>query len=247
MHRHTYLGWFAALFCLYAPIGVAADKIYSYQDDDGNLHLTNRPLKDKALLSPAYRVTRQSLQEEGFQANVSIYKYVDPQGVIHFTDQPPDNRYRLIYAQTLFSQQLEPEIELPLDNLSSHYAPLVEQVAGRYGLEPALLHAMIRVESAYNPNAMSPKGAVGLMQLMPGTAKRYGVSDRYDVNLNLDGGAHYLQDLIKQFNNLELALAAYNAGENAVKKYGNQIPPYQETQQYVVKVMNLYSHFKENS
>ncbi len=239
--------------CLVPALGVGtqalADNIYSYQDKQGNIHLSNAPLRGKALLSNAYRVSPQALDDSGFRSNVNIYKYVDPNGVIHLTDKPQDDRFRLIYSQTpsLFPDSARQQPPLPLDNLSLHYAPLIKQVAARYGLKAALLHAVIRVESAYNPNATSPKGAAGLMQLMPATAKRYGVTDRYDPDLNVAGGARYLRDLIQQFNNLELALAAYNAGENAVKKYGNQIPPYQETQQYVVKVMNLYSYFQENS
>ncbi len=221
------------------------EAIYRFQDSNGDLHLSNKPLSGKALLSASYQVTRKSLKRSGFQSNVSIYKYVDPDGVIHLTDKPQDRRYRLVYSQQFPSQAEQPA--LPLDNLSAHYAPLIEQMAERYGLEPALLHAVIRTESAYNANAVSPKGAVGLMQLMPGTAQRYGVTDRYDPHLNIQAGAHYLKDLLKQFNSLELALAAYNAGENAVKKYGRQIPPYRETQQYVVKVMNLYAYFQERS
>ena len=95
-------------------------------------------------------------------------------------------------------------------------------------------------ESAYDPQALSRAGAMGLMQLMPGTAQRYGVSNAWDPVQNLDGGARYLRDLLKMFNqDLRLALAGYNAGEGAVQKYGNQIPPYRETQNYVVKVMDL--------
>ena len=100
---------------------------------------------------------------------------------------------------------------------------------------------MVRAESAYRSDAVSSKGAVGLMQLMPGTAERYGVTDRRDPAQNLRGGTEYLRDLLQMFDNdLQLALAAYNAGENAVIKYGNQIPPYNETQNYVRKVIRFY-------
>ena len=102
--------------------------------------------------------------------------------------------------------------------------------------------AVITIESAYDPNAISRAGAVGLMQLMPATAKRYGVINRHNPVANLSGGTRYLKDLLIRFDsNLELALAGYNAGENAVEKYGNKVPPYDETQQYVRKVMELYS------
>jgi soluble lytic murein transglycosylase-like protein len=113
-------------------------------------------------------------------------------------------------------------------------------IARQHDLYPELLHAVIRTESAYNPAALSSAGAVGLMQLMPGTAKRYGVPDIWDPVENLRGGARYLRDLLDLFgNDLRLALAAYNAGENAVIKYGNRIPPYPETQRYVRKVLQF--------
>jgi soluble lytic murein transglycosylase-like protein len=117
---------------------------------------------------------------------------------------------------------------------------LIEMVAGQHNLYPELLHAVIRTESAYNPSAVSSAGATGLMQLMPGTAKRYSVKDIWDPVDNLRGGAKYLRDLLDMFgNDLRLALAAYNAGENAVIKYGNRIPPYPETQRYVRKVLQF--------
>ena len=121
------------------------------------------------------------------------------------------------------------------------YNALIQDVATSTRLEPALLHAVIQTESAYNPKARSPKGAVGLMQLMPATARRFGVTDRTDATSNVYGGARYLRHLLNLFNNnLRLALASYNAGENAVKRYGNKIPPYRETKNYVKKVMRLY-------
>ena len=123
----------------------------------------------------------------------------------------------------------------------SKVSPLINATAKRVKLHPGLLHAVVMVESAYNPRARSKKGAEGLMQLMPGTASRYGVNDVYDPKQNLEGGARYLKDLLKEFEfDLQLALAAYNAGENAVRRYGNQIPPYPETEAYVEKVMGLY-------
>ena len=109
-------------------------------------------------------------------------------------------------------------------------------------LPEALLHAVITIESAYDPNAISRAGAVGLMQLMPATAKRYGVTNRRNPSANLSGGTRYLKDLLLRFDsNLELALAGYNAGENAVEKFGNKVPPFEETQNYVRKVLTLYS------
>jgi soluble lytic murein transglycosylase-like protein len=118
---------------------------------------------------------------------------------------------------------------------------MIRSVSEKAKVSQALLHAIVQTESAYNARAKSSAGAVGLMQLMPGTAERYGVADIWDPAQNLEGGAHYLRDLLDMFqNNLKLALAAYNAGEGAVKKYGNKIPPYPETRDYVRKVIAKY-------
>jgi soluble lytic murein transglycosylase-like protein len=124
------------------------------------------------------------------------------------------------------------------------YDELIATVAAQNQLPAALIHAVVKVESSYNPNAVSPKGAVGLMQLMPGTAERFGVTDATDPAANLSGGAQYLRKLLVLFEyDLSLALAGYNAGENAVLKYKRQIPPYPETQAYVKKVMGLYQQY----
>ena len=123
------------------------------------------------------------------------------------------------------------------------FAELIEQAAYRHQVDAKLVHAVIQTESAYNSSAQSPKGAVGLMQLMPDTARRFGVTDRNDPDQNVDGGTRYLKHLINLFNpNIDLAIAAYNAGENAVIYYNNSIPPYPETQNYVKQVLALYNH-----
>lgn len=120
--------------------------------------------------------------------------------------------------------------------------PLIDAAGQQAGVDAALLHAVVQVESAYNPRAVSRAGAAGLMQLMPATAKRFGVRDRFDAAQNLSGGAAYLAWLIKQFDgDLELVLAAYNAGEGAVRRHGNTVPPYAETRAYVRRVLALYA------
>ncbi|EDN66186.1 soluble lytic murein transglycosylase [Beggiatoa sp. PS] len=188
-----------------------------------------------------------------------IYKYFDAKGVLHLTNKLPKKREKVLYARSYLVQSYQPPpsptfLELPpllpkKQYLKKHrkyndYAPLIERVANSVHLPAALLHAVVQVESAYNPKVVSPKGAMGLMQLMPGTAKRYGVTDRSNPASNLSGGARYLRDLLTMFNqDLSLALAGYNAGENAVKRYGNKIPPYRETKNYVKKVKRLYHQY----
>jgi len=124
----------------------------------------------------------------------------------------------------------------------ARYAALVEAEATRQGVDPELVHAVIRAESSYRPQALSPAGAGGLMQLMPATARRFGVTDRWSPAQNIRGGVAYLRFLIERFDGeLSLVLAAYNAGEGAVAKYGNRIPPYRETRHYVRRVLGFLS------
>lgn len=125
------------------------------------------------------------------------------------------------------------------------YSAAVQHAARAYKVDAELIHAVITAESNYNPQALSPKGAYGLMQLMPDTARRYGLRDGARPECNIRAGTAYLRDLLTLFDNdVKLALAAYNAGENAVVRYGMKVPPYQETQQYVPKVMDVYSQLK---
>ncbi|HEU4837552.1 MAG TPA: lytic transglycosylase domain-containing protein [Pyrinomonadaceae bacterium] len=128
-----------------------------------------------------------------------------------------------------------------IDNLIRYYG-------GQYGVDPFLIYCTMAQESSFTTGATSPKGAQGLMQLMPGTAARYGVTNPYDVAQNIKGGTRYLKDLLKMFNGrVDLALAGYNAGEGAVMKYGNTIPPYSETRNYVRLILKRYSTKKQVS
>ncbi|AFL72933.1 lytic transglycosylase domain-containing protein [Thiocystis violascens] len=194
----------------------------------------------------------------GEPAWADVYKYVDAAGNVYFTDAPlKGNRYRLEWhreARKLVRESQRNVLgsrqkSLPqgvssgksLPKQRSTYHGLVLANARRYRLSPGLLHAVIRAESAYNPAAVSSAGAQGLMQLMPGTAARYGVSDSFNPVENVRGGAAYLRDLLDMFDqDLRLALAGYNAGEGAVMKHGRQIPPYAETQGYVRKVLQYF-------
>ena len=118
---------------------------------------------------------------------------------------------------------------------------VVNEISGKYRLDPDLVNSVIKAESEFNPRAISPKGAQGLMQLMPGTAARYGVTNPYNVAQNISGGTRYLKDLLKMFNGrVDLALAGYNAGEGAVIKHGYTIPPYSETRNYVRLIVARY-------
>jgi soluble lytic murein transglycosylase-like protein len=178
-------------------------------------------------------------------AGADIYKYVDKYGRIHLTDRPSHDGYkRLVKTWKGWS-----EAHVAYRNMESNrkrFSPAINRTALHHRLPPALLHAVITAESAYDPDARSNAGAVGLMQLMPGTALRYGVRNRRDPAANVLGGTRYLKDLLGMFeNNLVLALAAYNAGEQAVINHGNQIPPYQETKTYVRRVLKYYNDYKK--
>lgn len=177
-------------------------------------------------------------------AQADIYSFVDEAGVTHFSNVPIDGRYRLLLASP-------PEpAPAPAPAASgdarwltrSHaFDPFIESAAREAQVQPQLVRAIIVVESAFNPKAVSRKGAVGLMQLLPKTARRYGASNAFDPKQNITAGTRYLRDLIARYgNNLELVLAAYNAGEDAVERYGKRIPPFSETRQYVPAVLSIY-------
>ena len=178
-------------------------------------------------------------------AGADIYKYVDKYGRIHLSDKPAHDGYKRIVRTWKGWKEAQVAYRDSAKN-RKRYGQAIDTVAKQNRLPRALVHAVITAESAYDPNAVSHAGAVGLMQLMPGTAERYGVRNRKDPLANVAGGTRYLRDLLKMFdNNLVLALAAYNAGENAVIKYGNKIPPYEETQTYVQRVLKYYNNYKK--
>lgn len=171
-------------------------------------------------------------------ARADIYSYVDRDGV-HYTNVPVDGRYRLA-----LKEERPPEFHGAPGGgwreRAQHFDALIERAAKSTSLAPALIRAVIAVESAFRPRAVSPKGAQGLMQLHPTTARRYGVADAFDPEQNVAGGARYLADLVERYGTLELALAAYNAGEGAVERYGRKVPPYRETRAYVPTVLKIY-------
>lgn len=185
-------------------------------------------------------------------AHADIYRYVDADGAVHFTNVPQDSRFKVYLKEKRradpVTETLAGEIRYYGEKERARYAKPIQDAAKATRLDAALIHAVISAESGYNPFARSRKGAAGLMQLMPETAKRYGVKNRLDPAQNISGGARYLRDLIRMFNNdVQLAVAAYNAGENAVIRAGNRIPPYQETMTYVPRVMSYYRKYRTTS
>lgn len=216
-----------------------------------------------------------------FDAKADVWVYVDPQGTTHLSSEQVDERYTLFFRasnrglkaaseatapqesvlQTAGvspeqSPALSPKLVAFFDN-SPHYRnarPLLQEAARKYRLDYELLQALVTTESGFEPSAVSPKGAIGLMQVMPDTARRFGVdSDRWitverklaDPRINIHLGTRYLRLLIDMFpGRTDLALAAYNAGEGAVQRAGNKVPNFKETQNYVATVMELYAALK---
>jgi soluble lytic murein transglycosylase-like protein len=181
------------------------------------------------------------LMAAGAAAHTRIYTYVDADGLKHFTDRPDDNRYRLLVlppnARTESGERYSPALLAK----AAQYDSIIENAASAASIEPNLLRAVIVVESGFNSRALSQRGAVGLMQLMPATGSRFGVANLYDPRENIRGGASYLKFLMNRFGqDVRLVLAAYNAGEDAVVRNGGRIPPYQETMAYVPKVLKVY-------
>ena len=177
-------------------------------------------------------------------ASPPIYRYVDADGVAHFTDKPDSRRYQLfdLKGLTHSGDRYDPGLLAR----ATQYDAIIEAEAKSAGVEPNLLRAVIVVESGFNSRAVSKRGAVGLMQLMPDTATRFGVSNRYDPQQNVRGGALYLGFLLHRFGqNVRLALAAFNAGEDAVERNSGQIPPFNETLEYVPRVLKVYQALTE--
>ncbi len=175
------------------------------------------------------------------EARSKIYAYVDAEGTRHYTDVPDNNRYRRLVLSVQDRTASGDRYDSTLLAKAGQYDAIIEKAAVSASVESNLLRAVIVVESGFNSRAVSKRGAVGLMQLMPATATRFGVSDRYDPRENVHGGARYLKFLMDRFGqNIRLALAAYNAGESAVDRNGGQIPPFEETMAYVPRVMKIY-------
>ncbi|MDN2663501.1 lytic transglycosylase domain-containing protein [Psychromonas sp. 14N.309.X.WAT.B.A12] len=189
-------------------------------------------------------------------SHADIYMYTDKNGNKYFSERKENENYTLLLRSDTnkkptsfrnWKAKSYTNISIPRDKtLQRKYHPIILKAAEKNQLDPAFLHAVITAESAYQRNAVSSAGAQGLMQLMPETAKRFSVTDAFDPTQNIYAGALYLKILLKEFKTRELAAAAYNAGEGAVRRYKRQIPPYPETQKYVSKVLTFYQYYQHN-
>ena len=174
-------------------------------------------------------------------SHADIFQYEDEEGVLHITNVPsnPNARYILVMKEkrVRFNKRID----------INKYDDIITRVARENGLEAALIKAVIRAESNFDNEARSHKGAEGLMQLMPQTAAALNVKNVYHPSDNIEGGARYLRYLLNLYRgDINLALAAYNAGETAVAKYGNTVPPYRETVNYIKRVMTFYEQLTKS-
>jgi soluble lytic murein transglycosylase-like protein len=188
-------------------------------------------------------------------ARAGVYFFRDRTGVMHFTNVPTDSRFRVLVRDSVpprtalsrhspyrpyspYASSFDSMLQPPAD-----IAIMIDETAKRYGVESALVHAVVRAESDYDHLAVSPAGARGLMQLMPGTASLVGVRRVFEPRENLDGGVYYLRYLLDRFGgNVQLAVAAYNAGPGAVETFGG-VPPYAETLEYVQRVFRFRQQY----
>jgi Transglycosylase SLT domain len=178
----------------------------------------------------------------GARLNVTGYEILGDRYRLHIKGGVAEVPVRDIVAiepEEIFEPSTEPLTE------KTPFQKLIHDAAARYHLDPTLIHSVISIESNFDPKAVSRKNARGLMQLMPRTAELMGVKDSFDPAQNIDGGSHYLSDLMKKYgNDLTLALAAYNAGPDSVDKYGRRVPPYLETMKYVQRIAKTYAKLK---
>ncbi|NLN60974.1 MAG: lytic transglycosylase domain-containing protein [Deltaproteobacteria bacterium] len=171
-----------------------------------------------------------------------IYKFIDDDGVTHLTNIPTESNrnYILLIKEKRVIMKVKGDV--------AQYDDIIRKASEKYDVDYALIKAVIKAESNFNHRAVSPVGAQGLMQLMPKTASSLNVQDSFHPENNINGGVRYLRYLLRLFNgNLSLALAAYNAGEGAVARYNNRIPPYPETQTYVQRVLQYLEQYRNLS
>lgn len=176
-----------------------------------------------------------------------IYRYEDDQGTTHYTDTPTDHRFKLYLRDIKKEKKLRTSFNLArYGRPPEEFEPIITRFCTDFGVDRSLVKAVIHAESSYNPQAVSPKGAQGLMQLMPGTAQDLKVVNSFDPQDNIRGGVRYLKFLLDTFRgDVPKALAAYNAGLAKVARYGG-IPPIEETRNYVSRVLALQKNYQTN-
>lgn len=185
--------------------------------------------------------------EPGEKTQIQVYKYEQPNGVVSYSDRSPlEGKYEVLVFEHCFACDPASPIDWHHTGLYvQDYAATIQAAARAYRVEPALIRALIHAESAFNPMAVSRKGAMGLTQLMPGTARDLGVGDAFLAEQNIFGGVKYLSGLLRQYNgDMRLATAAYNAGPGAVDRHKG-VPPYAETRAYVERIALLYQRYRD--
>lgn len=218
------------LLLLFPYFALAEPSIERIESDDGSIQFSNVSTEKK---SKPVKTT-------------IIYKYSESDDVVTFTNQRPKGIDEFeVLKYDCYACNPDSTINWYTVKLNTKaFASAVNQAAKKHGVDPALIRAVMHAESAFNDKALSHKGAQGLMQLMPATAKELGVKNASDPDQNIAGGAKYLAQLLKQFNgDTQLATAAYNAGPSAVKKYKG-VPPYKETEVYVQRVAILHQRYQ---
>jgi hypothetical protein len=211
----------------------------------------SKSLRSRTLTRLVRAAAACALAAASIAAQADIYRCTGVDGVPMFTNVPADPRCRTVVHTDKRASGTDPVTQVVLDRNARRVTRIdrarwdaeIREAARQHGVDAALIHAVISAESAYDPFARSSQGARGLMQLIPETGARYGATNLLDPAQNIDAGTRYLKDLIAQFGKLDLALAAYNAGEGAVQRHG-AIPPYPETRAYVPRVLAYYKRYR---
>lgn len=211
-----------------------------------SLALAGQPEPAPVVTTTANRLTATA-PDTGRKERIEVYKFRQANGVVSYSDQSPsDGHYELLVFEYCYACDPASPVDWRRTGLYvQDYAATIQAAARAYQVEPALIRALIHAESAFNPQAVSRKGAMGLTQLMPGTARDLGVGDAFLAEQNIFGGVKYLSALLRQYKgNIQLATAAYNAGPGAVDRYKG-VPPYAETRAYVERIALLHQRYRD--